>query len=263
MVHSRGLLLKLVDAQSMEPLAERVDATGTAWVKGEPGAEFFVKVGRGLEQMTADPISAQILVDGKDLGYRALLRMLGSSRPLGPHKVRAEGPEPTQMAIHAFRFQRHEVAPRAPEEPAADAPPATGRVEAIFWRTQLRGRVDPWGALQAPEWTEAPRGPRAAAHKKDTAGLHAAAGTTLSTLQTSSNTGVFLEEVGRLTLCYTTDFGMAVRGLYRPEEVGAAASSSAGADDARCRPESEPAPKRAKVEEDAAGPSKDRAVAVE
>lgn len=211
----------LVDATHRTILQERVDANGKAWVMGEPGDEFFVAVAQREHVPCA--VKTYVAVDGVDIGYGILFPSTAPCElPLmGPMKSGQTWSEGA-LVTHAFKFLRHDVrdALREQDEGERRVPPA-GRVTVRLVRTIKTDR--PVVGLALNTWSgDSSVGP-CPRYKKDQSELRAAVGRTVRTIGCAAPLHYEdQEELARLTIRYTTDFGMAVRGLYTREEANGA-----------------------------------------
>ena len=241
MVVSGPFVASVVDANDKTALTERTDSGGTVWVKGEPGDEFFVTI-RQLYDI-GHAATAHINVDGKDLGY-SLVWKRGPfvSSPLGPPKS-GQSWDDSDMVTHAFKFMRH-VAP----QPSADDErrvPAAGSVTVTFYRAVVSADQTAPRQDTTSEWTGS-TDTAVASHKKEQASLRAGVGSVPGRLPRAADTFYDHKEVlATITIRYTTDFGIAVRGLYTPDEVNMPSS-----------------PAKKKMKKEAGGTSADDAIVV-
>lgn len=206
--------LTLVDAVTREPLKEYHDgSTGTTWVKGEPGDEFFVVV----KCEVRDDVKCKIAIDGKDLGYNWVSHAPDTSPFLGPLKSgqTISSGDDDHLTTHALRFVRHEVSRDAE---STETHSISGSVTASWYtaecdaRSECSWKMDDW----TPEETRVTSG-----HAKDSSVLRTVAGSMPGSLNTSVHTHFWrgVDRLRTLEIKYTTDFGLAVRGLLSDEET--------------------------------------------
>ena len=185
--------LSLVDADSLDPLREYGEClSSVSWVKGEGGDEFFVVL--RCEQYNSTKCFVE--VDGKDLGYTWISHSPGTSEPLGPIKggqtARAGS---TDLVTHAFRFVRES---RSEEH----KPSSFGTVKATWFACEREGDDD---AVTLDGWDE-----------DDTfdSSLRASTGAMPGSLpKVCTGSWVTRDEMCSLSINYTTEIGLAVRGL--------------------------------------------------
>jgi len=211
----------LVDATNRTILQERVDASGIAWVTGEPGDEFFVAVAQTEHVSCA--IKTYVAVDGVDIGYGIVFPSTAPCElPLmGPMASGQTWSDGTALVTHAFKFLRHEVKGAAREQDEATGErrvPLAGHVTVRLVRTIKTDR--PVVGLALDTWSgDSSVGPRRR-YKKDQSELRATIGHTVGTIGCAAPLHYDdQEELACLTIHYTTDFGIAVRGLYTREEA--------------------------------------------
>lgn len=199
---------------SGQPLVERKDPDGNVWVKGDAGDEFFVTFGQ-ISSGTCI-VQAVVNVDGADIGYT--LTWKGGpymSNPLGP-LVAGQGSGST-MKTTAFKFMRHSPCDEGGSSDTLQ--PKAGTVRFTFFRVTECSEKKPYHLTPTKGWSSEATAANST-HKKETTTLCAGVGTTagdapiVSTVQYTRH-----EALATITVCYTTDFGIAVRGLYTPEEV--------------------------------------------
>lgn len=249
MVRTGCFELLLIDAVTKQPLLEKVDGEGKVWVKGDPGDEFFVQVISSMPRGT--DVDASVKVDGNDLGYGWVTHGPDRSDMLGP----AKGGDLENNVVHAFKFVRHEN--KTVEEDDDDGPgplPAAGTVQVNWHLTYKTAKTYDTPSSSCASWQAVASDAHASSHnKKEMATLKAGVGSAPSQIAGLSN-AVYEkgQHIATATIHYTTDFGMAVRGLYTEDEV---------------RPPPAlllPAPKKAKTEKkEAAGTSQQTAISVD
>lgn len=209
--------LHLVDAVTEGKLREHVDDDGMTWVKGDAGEEFFVQI----SCETFQTIKCEVSVDGKGIGYTWLTHKPDISIPLGPIKANQDT-EPSStngMVTHAFRFVELDVPSdqtggAAGDDDDENIRPGYGTIVAKWFTTR---HVSSELLFVAKTWegTEAPASTRSD-NKKDASVMRSTVGCMPGSLPPVVP-GVYEkhEEIGRLEIRYTSDFGMAVRGLYK------------------------------------------------
>ena len=209
----------LVDAVTQEQLSEYTASDGSTWVKGEPGDEFFVSVQTEVSNFS---VVCCIEVDGKDIGYTWVTHKADISPPLGPLKGgQSLSTSAKDIVTHAFRFVELEANRTESNEADDDrvVPPGNGEVTAIWYTARETGLLN--SDLKIGEWTgDRLEGDRLTDNKKDCSVLRSMNGSMPGSVPgVSPRTYEKDEEIGRLSLKYTTDFGMAVRGLYPKQPV--------------------------------------------
>lgn len=243
MVVSGAFVASVVDAKDNTALKERTDAGGTVWVKGDPGDEFFVTIGQLFD--LGHTVTAHIEVDGKDLGYSMVWhRAPFVSDPLGPAKS-GQSWRDGDMVSHAFQFMRHVASHSSTHDEEGRRAPAAGCVTVTFYRATVSADQTETETESTSEWTGSTEAV-VASHKKEQASLRAGVGSAPGRVPRA--TAMFYdchETLSTITIRYTTDFGIAVRGLYTHEEVNMP-----------------PSPPNKKVKREAGGTSKDDAIVV-
>ena len=220
----RAFSMVLLDADTKEPLRERVDSAGRTWVEGEEGRQFFVQVGGENPQTTI----ATIEVDGTSIGYEWRSSGPRTSEPLGSIKGNNFDEE---RVVRAFRFALHKKQQSGDE--AQDSHPLNntpvGTVTASWYTIQKEkneASPAPW-SVHNPKytaWSTAGDDVRAATHhKKEASTLRAEVGSTPHTLACKTSNVSYLKKdhLQTLTIHYTTSFGLAVRHLLTDEETRA------------------------------------------
>lgn len=220
--------LSVLDAVSLDPLREYKGPGGAAWVKGEHGEEFFVEV---RCEMTKTVV-CYVTVDGKDIGYTWITHRPNVSEPLGP--LRESMPTvdaiSTSVPTTAFQFveleanQDDTAPPPSAEGGAADERvpiPANGTIVAT-WYTTEDTPVKVTSSHRLGDW-ESNAGTTdvgATDNKKDCSVLRSTKGSMPGSVPSVSDVYYGKKELlGRLEIKYSTDFGLAVRGLYPKQEV--------------------------------------------
>lgn len=239
-----GFYVHLVDATTGMPLQERTDANGAVWVKGEPGDEFFVLVEQDARGGPACDVSASIKVDGASLGYRPVWKRENlpfTSNLLGPAKTGQLSTD-SDMVTHAFKFLRHETTQNGDDDDDRGEP-TTGSVVVTFRRAVFSDEMRK-NVTTVSEWVGSDEAV-VASNKKEQVALRAGVGSVPSRICVRPTVVRAHEVLETVTVRYTTDFGIAVRGLYTPDEVNMPSSSS---------------PARKRVKKAAGGMSEDDAI---
>lgn len=212
--------LRLVQPDG-KPFEVRRDRTGKCWVCSDDGPEYFLEV--TLRKHLRDGIvQVNAQVDGKWMAMGFVV----DSRSAPGHSFRIGLNEGGRM--HALRFVKHKAQPSQDDDDEApeDAPPGHGTVKLVVYevhRTEHVGR-----RLWTNEDDKASVGgagrPVATGHKKDVDSVTSEWGST--TVDAPSHRyewnlrkGKHIEET---TIYVATDFGLAVRGMYRPAPGAAA-----------------------------------------
>ena len=232
MVVSGGFALQLVDANSGAPYKELLDTSGQSWVAGEQGDEYFLQakhvISPGCRTMCF------LEVDGVRIGkYKKDAGSLGWSRNLGLKKSGQTIARGEEGVCHALKFQRiGQAAAQAADDDGADEgrPPAHGMITATFYRSTKLGKKHhstTTGGTNLGSSTQS----HADNKKEGAAALKSTAGSAPASYKPSSHKSITHEELGRVTIRYTSDFGLAVRGLHKhgdgEQQHSAAAASSA------------------------------------
>ena len=212
--------LSLVDAVSGEELREyKADDTST-WVKGDPGEEFFIVVGC---HMPPKSIVCALEVDGKDIGYNWICHRANTSMQLGPIKSGQEvGSCTADIVTHAFRFV--EVDANGGGEAGdgnEEGPPGHGTIVATWYNAEQVHTQTPPSSCSFNAWEGDAEGSLLTTdNKKDCSVLRSTSGSMPGSLPVVSDS-VYekRDKIGSLEIKYTTDFGIAVRGLYPRQPV--------------------------------------------
>jgi hypothetical protein len=207
--------LSVVDAISLEPMREYADAMKT-WVESKPGDEFFVVVRCHQRRST----KCFIEVDGRDIGYSWVTHAPDTSPPLGPVKSGQEsGPGAVDLVTHAFRF----VAP------ASDDKPAFGKIEATWCACHRESDASPTIRGWPGDGGSTPQATSGSipGNLPSVMGGHWEA----------------TEELASVSIHYTTELGLAVRGLVARNSDDAGRQSDSDDDVVEVPP-----PKRVKRE---------------
>lgn len=207
--------LQLVDATAGIPLNEHIDGSGQAWVAGEEGDEYFLQV-----RHVADPgcdTKCIIEVDGEEIDSRR--KGLGSrltwSHNLGLRKAGQTVAPGEEGIIHALKFARIGQAAAAGDGGGAEdedgRPPAHGLIVARFHRYTVIGkRTKESTASSRWQGSSSQQGDN---KKEGAAALKSTTGSAPSSYKVSRHRTQTNEEVGRVSIRYTSEFGLAVRGM--------------------------------------------------
>lgn len=211
----RAFSLTLTDASTGEERREYVDAMGTTWVKGEKDDEFFIM----LKNQDTRHALCRIFVDDVDLGYSYKMPRTRTSAPLGVLKS-GQSWSDSNLISHALKFVENA---RAGEEDEEDGRlPSTGSVTVKWYhcmwehnsvKSETSQTTSSWSGSSASSSTM---------HKKEQSQLRSEEGSTASTLvnDPKAQTARCGELLATTTVQYTSDFGLAVRGLLSADETG-------------------------------------------
>lgn len=218
-VAAHGLGVTLTHASTGDERREYTDGMGSSWVKGEDGDEFFVV----LTNEGSRTVMCKVEVDGVYLGYDVVLPHNTTSPPVGVLK-RGQSFSESRIISHALKFverKRNETT-EGDEEDRRFSPVGSVAVE---WYTCKRDycATEKSSDYTTTSWTGgSDRLPRTM-HKKEQSQLCSEEGSTVSTLSTSQDDRLALHcgaLITTTTVQYTSDFGLAVRGLLSEEETG-------------------------------------------
>lgn len=208
----RAFSLTLTDASTGEERREYVDAMGTTWVKGEMDDEFFLVL---RNQDTRDAL-CKIFVDGVDLGYSCTMPRTRTSVPLGVLKS-GQSWSDSNLISHALKFVEKTRASIGDEEDGRLS--STGSVIVQWYRCMWE-----YNSVKYESTTTSWSGSSASSsmHKKEQSQLRSEEGSTASTIANHPNgpTARCGELLATTTVQYTSDFGLAVRGLLSADETG-------------------------------------------
>lgn len=217
----RAFGVTLTQASTGDARHEYVDdGTGAAWVKGEEDDEFFIV----LTNNDIRPTLCKVYVDGVHLGYDYQLTAGATTPPLGVLKS-GQSLVNSNLIVHALKFVKRTRDECAPGEDSDDRRlPSAGSVTVKWYNCIWDG--DP-NAMYGPvhstkSWQGAAPSSSATMHRKEQSKLRSEEGSTASALSNSS-TGLRArcgELLDTTTIQYTSDFGLAVRGLLTEEETG-------------------------------------------
>lgn len=208
--------LTLTDASTGEGRREYVDAMGTTWVKGEKDDEFFIMLKNGD---TRDAM-CKIFVDDVDLGYLYKMPRTRTSAPLGVLKS-GQSWSDSNLISHALKFVEKTRAPAAGEDEDGRLP-STGSVTVQWYNCVWENNCVKPETKTTSSWSGASSASSSTMHKKEQSQLRSEEGSTASTLINDPNaqTARCGELLATTTVQYTSDFGLAVRGLLSADETG-------------------------------------------
>lgn len=214
----RAFSLTLTDASTGAERREYVDAMGTTWVTGEKDDEFFIMLKNGD---TRDAM-CKIFVDDVDLGYLYKMPRTRTSAPLGVLKPGQSWAD-SNLIAHALKFVEKTRAPAGGEDEDGRLP-STGSVTVQWYHCEWDNNcVKSETTRSTSAWSNASSASSASImHKKEQSQLRSEEGSTASTLINYPNgpTARCGELLATTTVQYTSDFGLAVRGLLSADETG-------------------------------------------
>lgn len=231
MVRVGAFVLRLVCARTDAELEEHTDDAGNTWVAGSEGDEFFVRV-----QLAADPgfdVQTVVEVDGASIGYTWNISgdqvdsESNKTSKLGPLKSGQQSSGGTQVTAHAFKFEKIGQPAADNDDNDDDSQPASGQVVARWHRAVKSGQpalntgVQTWQGAGA---TAAAGGDKAR-KKEGASALKSGTGATPTSYTWSQYMWEQHEEVARATIRYTSEFGLAVRGILKDDQGGAPRAS--------------------------------------
>lgn len=210
----RAFSLALTDASTGEERREYVDAMGTTWVKGERGDEFFILL---KNQDTRDAL-CEIFVDDVNLGYAYTMPRTSVSAPIGVLKT-GQSWSDTHLISHALKFVERARATIGEEDVEDGRRPSAGSVT-VKWYNCTWDYKPVVSVTATSSWSGSTVA--SSMHKKEQSQLRSEEGSTASTLfndpeSTRARRG---ELLATAVVQYTSDFGLAVRGLLTAEETG-------------------------------------------
>lgn len=210
----RLMRLTLTDASTGKARREYVAADGTTWVMGERDHQFFIELSN-QEQFDA---LCKIYVDGVNLGYSYTMPRTRTSAPLGVLKSGQSWSDPSLIS-HALKFVEKTRASSEVEEDRRL--PSTGSVT-VEWYYCLwnNNSVKSETSKVTSTWTGSSAS--STMHKKEQSQLRSEEGSAAATIVNDSNgpTARCGELLATTTVHYTSDFGLAVRGLLSAAETG-------------------------------------------
>lgn len=215
----RAFSLTLTDASTGEERREYVDTMGTTWVKGEEKDEFFIMLSN---QDTRDAL-CKILVDDVDLGYSYKMPRTRTSTPLGVLKS-GQSWSDSKLISHALKFVEKTRASTKEESEEDGRLPSTGSVTVNWYHCIWEyDSVKSETTRTTTSWSGTASGALSSTmHKKEHSQLRSEVGSAASTLKNdpSGPTARCGEILATTTVRYTSDFGLAVRGLLSADETG-------------------------------------------
>tara|TARA_B110001452_G_scaffold96877_1_gene80154 strand:- start:4477 stop:5166 length:690 start_codon:yes stop_codon:yes gene_type:complete len=219
MVHadSHAFSLTLTNACTGGERREYVDTIGTTWVKGEKDEEFFLV----LKNTDLCDTLCKILVDNVDIGYLYEMPQHGLSAPLGILKS-GQSWSDSNLTSHAFKFVEKKRAPLAPGDEDQDGRlPSSGSVIVYWYKCKWDYDSVKSETRTTSSWSGAASA-SSSMHKKEQSQLCSEEGSIASTLTVDLKgpTARCGELLATTTVQYTSDFGLAVRGLLSSEETG-------------------------------------------
>lgn len=215
----RAFSLTLTDASTGEERREYVDAMGTTWVKGEKGDEFFIML---KNQDTRDAL-CKIFVDDVDLGYSYKMPRTRTSAPLGVLKS-GQSWSDSNLVSHALKFVEKARVGGEDDDEDGRSLPSTGSVTVKWYHCMWEHNtsVKSETSRTTSSWSGSKAASSSTMHKKEQSQLRSEEGSTASTLVNDPKgpTVRFGELLATTTVQYTSDFGLAVRGLLSADETG-------------------------------------------
>ena len=222
----RAFSLSLTDAATGEVRREYADARSEdVWIKGEQGEEFFLRL---KNDDTCDAVCI-IHVDGVDLGYRITMPSRRESPLLGVPKSGQSWSDSTVM-WHALQFverKRDDDDGSRVDDDEDRRLPEVGSVKVDWYQCEYdRDRTLTTGteAVTKP-WPGNSSGVSSSTmHKKEQSQLCSKEGSSVAEF-TNRPTAPFARRgplLATTKILYTSDFGLAVRGLLSAEECGMA-----------------------------------------
>lgn len=210
----RAFSLTLTDASTGEGRREYVDAMGTTWVRGERDEEFFIML---RNQDTRDAL-CRIIVDDVDLGYSYKMPRTRTSAPLGVLKS-GQSWSDSNLISHALKFVEKTRASPGEEDVRL---PSTGSVTVKWYNCMWEYSSVKSDTAQTTSSWPGSSAASSSMHKKEQSQLRSEEGSTASTLLNDFKgpTARIGELLATTTVQYTSDFGLAVRGLLSADETG-------------------------------------------
>jgi hypothetical protein len=216
----RAFSLTLTDASTGSERREYVDAMGTTWVKGERDDEFFIM----LKNVDSRDALCKIFVDGVDLGYSYKIPRTRSSAPLGVMKT-DQSLSDFNLITHALKFGEKTRAPTGGEDEDGHMP-YTGSVTVQWYNCEWDYNCVKFEPKMTSSWSGAASSASSSImHNKEQSQQRSEEGSTASTLinYPYGPTARRGELLATTTVQYTSDFGLAVRGLLTANETGMSA----------------------------------------
>ena len=214
----RAFSLTLTHASTGEERREYVDSMGTTWVMGEKDDEFFFV----LKNRDSRDALCKMFVDGVDLGYSFKMPRTRTSAPIGILKSGQSWSE-SELISHALKFVETASAPTEVDEDGRLTSVGSVTVQwfSCMWdyttvKAEHTAVTSSWSGASSVS---------SHMHKKEQSQLLSGKGSVVSTFDHTSNgpTARCGELLATTTVKYTSDFGLAVRGLLSAEETGMSA----------------------------------------
>tara|TARA_B110001450_G_scaffold126537_1_gene119151 strand:- start:20246 stop:20944 length:699 start_codon:yes stop_codon:yes gene_type:complete len=210
--------LTLTDAFTGAYRREYVDAMGTTWVKGEKDDEFFFV----LKNEDSRDALCKILVDGVDVGYSYKMPRTQTSDPIGVLKS-GQSWSDSKLISHALKFveKKQNVADIKDDEDGRLPSMGSVTVQWYALKIDFDSTVSDQTKMTS-SWSGTLDVSTSSMHKKEQSQLRSEEGASASTLSNDPNGPIarFGDLLATTTLCYTSDFGLAVRGLLSADETG-------------------------------------------
>ena len=237
MPHAAPFSLRLLDAESGTALEEHMDAQGGAWYQGEPGSEYFIELAIDWDQ---GKTIAEIKVDGKCIGYTFRGHGGGYTNKLGVHTSPAPGmSQHVALAFASAAAGASEADDDAQPAGGGGSGPPFGSVSVTWYRATDTGVANvpslAGGAKsKISSWTAVDGNVRASGDKgkkkdhigalKSTMGSTSEAARAVSTAP--SKAWLRHEALQTLSLRYTSEFGLVVRGILQDAQPAKAAADA-------------------------------------
>ena len=207
--------LDVVNAATKASYPKYIDASGNRWVCGEPGKEFFIRVFvfPQAQGKTEGPYyRLSVKVDGRHLGYDCIADTTDDK-----FHAAIFGIPKGDVSINAFKFERHDLSSSSKNaDDAMDGRPGQGNIQLTVYKVHRLAKFEDTSSLIPREW-DAASAPSTRGNKKDSSVLSAGKGKSTQSQAAKSkydySEGVQVEVQ---TLNYTTEFGLAVRGMHTP-----------------------------------------------
>lgn len=202
MVCSGPFSLRLIRSGTDAAYEEHVDSKGETWIAGEEGEEYWIEL--GVKEATGHTL-AEVQVDGSGIGYRwrgkdEYVSKVGASK----------GSVPGEVAVHsAFAFAEMKTEPDGDGQGNREC----GTIK-VSWYSARNKNVPV--TTHTKGWKEGGDGVKGSGKEK-IGGLKSKMG---SATRSVGSTAVNRWEMGSLlktlTIRYTSEFGLVVRGILRP-----------------------------------------------
>lgn len=213
----------LTDASTGHERREYVDTSGTTWVKGEKGDEFFII----LENKGPRDAFCKVLVDGVNIGFGYNMPRGRRSTPIGVLKS-GQSWSDTNLIMHALRFVEKSRDTIQDEDDYNDnRTPSAGSVTVEWYACEWDySTVEEGMTTTTHSWSgKAAKASSSSMHKKEQSQLRSEEGSAASSISNNSKgpRAKRGELLASTPVQYTSDFGLAVRGLLAEEECGMSA----------------------------------------